>query len=385
MLLPAMLLQSLSVRRPPSLRQLGSDVVPTLITGPNGTSLPYRDLPAIANFVGSVGTAVQGTAGSADLFTLSAFTAPPLLACGAPGCGRVWVDGVQPRVSSTRWLPFEATRNAEPTAGGVMVSSQVRMQFEQPVVMWELQIDMNGSDSSPTVNVTIEWAAAATAALPSAYIGWATKLPGVLPTGFAATAGPVFNGIPSVLTSSADGEAPPNVAPGQRPAVTLFALFDSKTGEPPTWTLHQQDPVGPVVTGLHQCNVSGQWGFADWPKSAEMTFVEDSRGNFTFASHYPGTPWRTARGWVHDTNQVTIEYGCSSTGCVQQGSINDACTIIQTGDGSFHRGFPAPPPPPRVLPIAQFKLNRSERSATLRAVMAVGQTENGCADMLGSL
>jgi hypothetical protein len=352
------------------------------VPSPNG-SLPYRDLPAIANFMGSVGTAVQGTAGSADLFTLSAFTAPPLLACGAPGCGRVWVDGVQPRVTSTRWLPFEASRSAEQTADGVKASSQVRMQFEQPVVMWELHLDMNESDSaSPTINVTIEWAAAATAAVPGAYVGWATKLPGVLPTGFSASAGPVFNGVPSVRTSAAEDAATPHVASGQQPAVTLFALFDGQTGQPPTWTFKQPDPT---VNEHRQCNVSGQWGFANWPVSAEMTFVEDSHGNFTFASHYPATPWRTARGWIHDTNQVTIEYNCSSAGCLQHGSINAACNLIATGDGSFHRGFPAPPPPPGALPVAQFTLNRSVGSATLRAVMAVGHTENDCVDAISLL
>ena len=232
----------------PALRLLGSDEIPVLVPGPNRTTLPFRDLPAIANFVGSVGTAVQGTAATAGLFTVSAFTAPPLLACGEPGCGRVWIDGVEPRVASTRWLPYEARRSAECTSGGVSASSQLRMQFERPLVMWELQLNMTaaGDGDAPTVNVTVEWAAAATTALPGSYIGWATKLPGVLPQGFTATEGPVLGGAQTVLTGPARSAAAPHVAVGQAPAYTLFALFDGQSGDNPTWTFPPQQGTGDI-------------------------------------------------------------------------------------------------------------------------------------------
>lgn len=113
----------------------GSDEIPVLVPSVNGTTIPFRDLPAISNFVGSVGTAVQGTAASAGLFTISTFTVPPLLACGTPGCGTIRADGAEPRVTSTRWLPYEVQRNAALTPAGVTATSRVRMQFEQPLVM----------------------------------------------------------------------------------------------------------------------------------------------------------------------------------------------------------------------------------------------------------
>ena len=42
--------------RVPTLQQLGSDIIPTRIPGPHGSTLPagLRNLPAMANFVGSV-------------------------------------------------------------------------------------------------------------------------------------------------------------------------------------------------------------------------------------------------------------------------------------------------------------------------------------------
>ena len=110
-------------------------VVPTLVPGPNGTTIPYRNLPAISNFVGSVGVAPQGTAPNARAFLISAFTIegadPPLLACGAPGCGQLWIDGEQPLVTATKWTAFEATRFAEQTATGVVVISRNRSMSQR--------------------------------------------------------------------------------------------------------------------------------------------------------------------------------------------------------------------------------------------------------------
>lgn len=196
----------------------------------------------------------------------------------------------------------------------------------------------------PAVNITVEWGPAAAATTPGSYIGWASKLPGVLPFGFEATTGPEIGGVRTVMKGPAAGATPtPPVALGQAPAYMylLFALFGATTGDKPAWTFPPQAVINDVTAAAAACNVSGDWRFANWPKQQEMTFIEDSYGNFSFASHNPGTPWRTATGHIDTaTNKITIQYGCDAAGCFQEGSINQTRDKLTTGDGTFSRGSP---------------------------------------------
>ena len=217
--------------RPPTLQEMASDTIPTLIPSPSGP-LPFRDLPAVANFVGSVGVATQGSAANATPFLISSFTVPPFAACGAPGCGRLWVNGREPHVTSTRWRAFEAQRNAPaPDLDGVAVTSRTRMGFEKPVVMWEVDVNTSTADGRP-VEVIVEWAGSAIAA--TAGLGWTMPLPAPLEDGFAVTRGPVLGGATTVLTAPTNASRP--VPGGQAAAYSLFVLFDGDSGDNPVWS-----------------------------------------------------------------------------------------------------------------------------------------------------
>jgi hypothetical protein len=318
----------------PTLDQLGSDIIavrgsgaPCNVSDAVCNSELYRDLPAISNFVGSVGTAQQ-VIRTHTPFVISSVVVPPLAACGGAGCGALRVDGEVPELQTTQWRAYQAQRSARPTASGVTCTSRVRMAFEQPAVLWEL--DLNVSRTQP-VNISISWGASVSIA---SQMGWTAALPNSVASGDAVTRGPLVGGLQSVMTARRAGDQ----VDGSEAGVSLFALLGTA---PSVWSF----PTAVRVV-QQQCNVSGRWRFDNWPASQEMTFVEPScdklkgpancsKGHFTFESANPQTPWRTASGTVSGTT-VSIQYNCSVP--VQTGTINSACDTIDLGaNGRFTR------------------------------------------------
>ena len=364
----------------PTLDQLGSDIIPVRgsgapcnVTDAACNSELYRNLPAISNFVGSVGTAQQ-VIRTHTPFVISSVTVPPLMACGGAGCGGLRVDGEVPELQTTQWRAYQAQRSSRPTASGVTVASRLRMAFEQPAVLWE--VDFNTSTTRP-VNVSISWGASVAI---DSQLGWTAALPEPVASGDAVTPGPSVCGVQTAMTARHAGEQV-----GSEAGVSLFALLATAS---PVWSF---PPVDHHLLG-RQCNVSGRWRFDDWPASQEMAFVEPfcdklkrptycSKGHFTFESANSQTPWRTAAGTITG-DAVSIRYNCSIGGCNVAGTINSACDTIDLGsNGRFTRGFhPSPPPPPAPLPgfgagqaIANLSLDVSEAGTTLRAVAVFGR------------
>jgi hypothetical protein len=365
----------------PTLDQLGSDIIavrgsgaPCNVSDAVCNSELYRDLPAISNFVGSVGTAQQ-VIRTHTPFVISSVVVPPLAACGGAGCGALRVDGEVPELQTTQWRAYQAQRSARPTASGVTCTSRVRMAFEQPAVLWEL--DLNVSRTQP-VNISISWGASVSIA---SQMGWTAALPNSVASGDAVTRGPLVGGLQSVMTARRAGDQ----VDGSEAGVSLFALLGTA---PSVWSF----PTAVRVV-QQQCNVSGRWRFDNWPASQEMTFVEPScdklkgpancsKGHFTFESANPQTPWRTASGTVSGTT-VSIQYNCSVP--VQTGTINSACDTIDLGaNGRFTRGFhPSPPPPPQA--IANLSLDASGGGTTLRAVAVFGRNLSHASALLEQL
>ena len=361
---------------PPTLDQLGSDDMavrgsgaPCNVSDAVCNSELFRNLPAISNFVGSVGTAQQ-VVRTHTPFVISSVTVPPLMACGGAGCGSLRVDGEVPVLQTTQWRAYQAQRRAHPTASGVMVTSRLRLAFEQPAVLWEL--DFNASTPRPAVNISVSWGASVAIA---SQMGWTAALPEPVASSDAVTRGPVVAGLQTAMTARRAGGPVESEA-----GISLFALVGAA---PPRWSFPQVDDYHQVE---QQCNVSGRWRFDTWPASQEMTFVEPpcdnlkrhnncSKGHFTFESANPQTPWRTATGTVAGS-AVTIHYNCSGGESNVAGVIDSTCDTIDLGlNGRFTRGFhPSPPPaPPPGQAIANLSLDASGGGATLQAIAVFGR------------
>eukprot|EP01043_Picozoa_sp_COSAG02_P061665 COSAG02_NODE_8332_length_2612_cov_2.022682_1_plen_384_part_10 len=273
-----------------------------------------------------------------------------------------------------------------PSAFPMPVISRLRMAFEQPAVLWE--VDFNTS-TARSVNVSISWGASVAI---DSQLGWTATLPEPVASGDAVTPGPSVCGIQTAMTARhAGGQV------GSDAGVSLFAVLATAS---PAWSFPAVDHHHLGGLEQQQCNVSGQWRFDDWPASQEMTFVEPfcdklhcSKGHFTFESANSKTPWRTATGTVTG-DAVSIRYNCSIGGCSVAGTINSACDTIDLGsNGRFTRGFhPSPPPPPAPVPafgarqaIANLSLDVSEAGTTLRTVAVFGRNISHARALLAQL
>jgi hypothetical protein len=193
------------------------------------------DLPMIANFHGSVGSAPNGdwgvsrdrggvTAGGVrpvDLFALNSLEIPPFAGCGnsrahgtPDGCGRLLVGGQQVEASATRYRADEVARRGT-AANGLLVSSAMRMLFEQAGVLWQINLT-NPSATSLAADVEFELSAMVTE---QAHVAWVQPLP-YDPANFTYTRlGGRLHGVLSV--------GKPSLAnPAVRPAAAVFAFVN---------------------------------------------------------------------------------------------------------------------------------------------------------------
>ncbi|HEY7047803.1 MAG TPA: LamG domain-containing protein [Jatrophihabitantaceae bacterium] len=85
--------------------------------------------PSVNNFVGSLHT-------TPNLLSCTELTFPPLSLGGE--VARLMLDGVPVPAHESRWFPYQAVRRA--VVGAVTLESTVRMAFEQPLVLFELDI-----------------------------------------------------------------------------------------------------------------------------------------------------------------------------------------------------------------------------------------------------
>ena len=107
------------------------------------------DLPMIANFHGSVGSAPNGDWGvhkdqggvvaggvrPVDLLAINALEIPPFVGCGVSaahgqpnGCGRMLIDGKSVAATATKYRADEVARRAS-TASGLLVDSRMRSKY----------------------------------------------------------------------------------------------------------------------------------------------------------------------------------------------------------------------------------------------------------------
>jgi hypothetical protein len=129
---------SVTANLPAPGRQPGLGAVPALddLAGgwmPAGTLL---NMPSAGNFSGSLHAGW-------NLLSFLELTLPPLSLSGE--CAVVFLDGVNVQAHHARWYPYQVLREA--TVGDVSLRSTVRMGFEQPLVLIELDITNNGSSS----------------------------------------------------------------------------------------------------------------------------------------------------------------------------------------------------------------------------------------------
>jgi concanavalin A-like lectin/glucanase superfamily protein len=85
--------------------------------------------PSVNNFVGSLHT-------TANLLSCGELTFPPLSLGGE--AARLLLDGVPVQAHESRWFPYQAVRRA--AVGALALESTVRMAFEQPLVLFELDV-----------------------------------------------------------------------------------------------------------------------------------------------------------------------------------------------------------------------------------------------------
>ena len=121
---------------PPTVASLGSDWLP---------NSPERDSPSINAFANSLGTS------SDDLFSFGSFIATPFNSGTSLGAFRLNNTVVRPEYH--RWTAYEASRRAE--YAGLNLSSNIRLGFERPVVLVELQINRTAGGAS-TEAATVE-------------------------------------------------------------------------------------------------------------------------------------------------------------------------------------------------------------------------------------
>jgi hypothetical protein len=197
------------------------------------------DLPMIANFHGSVGSSPNGdwdishTKGGVspggvrpvDLFAVNSLEIPPFAGCGNSashgthnGCGRMLVGGAQVEATSTRYRADEVARRGR-TSNGLAIDSRMRMLFEQPGVLWKLNITNPSDEPSTATDVEFELSAMVNEL---AHVAWVQPLPydpaNFSYTLFGASAGTGLRGIVSL------GKAALRT-PALRPAVRLRITY----------------------------------------------------------------------------------------------------------------------------------------------------------------
>jgi concanavalin A-like lectin/glucanase superfamily protein len=96
------------------------------------------NMPSVSNFSGSLHV-------GANLLSFGELTLPPLSLGGE--CASLSLNGVNVQAHESRWYPYQVLRAA--TVGAIVLESVVRMAFEQPVVLLEL-------DVTNTAAVTLE-------------------------------------------------------------------------------------------------------------------------------------------------------------------------------------------------------------------------------------
>lgn len=101
---------------------------------PAGTLL---NMPSVNNFHG-------GLHAGWNLLSFLELTFPPLSLGGE--CARLSLNGVNVQANETRWYPYQVLRKA--TVGEIALQSAVRMGFEQPVVLLELDVASTASETA---------------------------------------------------------------------------------------------------------------------------------------------------------------------------------------------------------------------------------------------
>jgi hypothetical protein len=193
----------------------------------------FLDLPIVANFHGSVGCspnglwqgrspggAHQGGLRPVDMFAINSLEIPPFAGCGNSrahgtifGCGRMLVDGKHVEAAAVRYRADEIQRRSGDGSGGLRVSSATRMLFEQPGVMWEVNIT-NADSTAAAADVEFELPAMVNEL---AHVAWVQRLP-FDPSNYTFTK--LGGGLHGVLSV---GKAALATA-STRPAASLFAF-----------------------------------------------------------------------------------------------------------------------------------------------------------------
>ena len=122
-------------------------VVPSLddLAGPWLPAGTLLNMPSASNFHG-------GLHAGWNILSFLELTFPPLSLGGE--CARLSLNGVNVQAHESRWFPYQVLRRA--TVGPLVVQSAVRMAFEQPLVLMEVEVANNGRDrADATVGVQL--------------------------------------------------------------------------------------------------------------------------------------------------------------------------------------------------------------------------------------